>query len=87
MKQLTIRGVDDRLHAALSEAAAHEKQSVNKYVLKVLCERLGLLPDPDDREATYDDLDHLAGTWTKEQGEAFLHEVGRQREIDPGLWE
>ena len=86
MKQLTIRGVDDQLHGALSQAAARAGLSVNRYVLRLLGERLGILQEKGDQVVSYDDLNHLAGTWTKEQGEAFLREVAPHRDIDASLW-
>ena len=86
MKRLTIRGVNDQLHGALREAAAKERLSVNRYVLRLLGERLGLLPEVGEVDASFDDLDHLAGTWTNEEGGTFLREVGQQRETDTGPW-
>jgi len=35
----------------------------------------------------YHDLDHLAGTWTKEEAAAFDKLIAEQRTIDPELWE
>jgi hypothetical protein len=34
----------------------------------------------------YHDLDHLAGTWTKEEAAAFDKLIAEQRTIDPDLW-
>jgi hypothetical protein len=34
----------------------------------------------------YHDLDHLAGTWSKEEAEAFEKLIAEQRTIDPELW-
>ena len=34
----------------------------------------------------YHDLDHLAGTWTKEEAAALEAFIAEQRTIDPELW-
>ena len=60
MTQLTVRGIDPHLHDALKREAQRQGQSVNKYVLDLLREALGLNASPAHSE--YDDLDHLAGT-------------------------
>jgi len=84
MTQLTVRGVDPHLHDALKREAQRQGQSVNRYVLDILRQALGINAFPPHRE--YDDLDHLAGTWTEEEAEAFDAHLRRQRQIDEGLW-
>ncbi|MFH1633284.1 MAG: toxin-antitoxin system HicB family antitoxin [Chloroflexota bacterium] len=85
MKQLTVRGVDENLHAALKREARQSRMSVNRYVTKVLAEAMGLgtnqlLPQK------YHDLDHLAGTWTPEQAGEFTRFLDEQRQMDQALW-
>ena len=80
MTQLTVRGIDPHLHDALKREAQRQGQSVNRYVLDLLREAL----EPANRE--YDDLDHLAGTWTEEEAAAFNAHLRRQRQIDEALW-
>lgn len=84
MTQLTVRGIDPHLHDALKREAQRQGQSVNKYVLDLLREALGLNASPAHSE--YDDLDHLAGTWTEEEAAAFNTHLRRQRQIDEALW-
>ena len=84
MTQLTVRGIDPHLHDALKREAQRQGQSVNRYVLDLLREALGLNASPAKRE--YDDLDHLAGTWTEEEAAAFNAHLRRQRQIDEALW-
>lgn len=80
MTRLTVRGIDPHLHDALKREAQRRGQSVNKYVLDLLRQSLGLDASPAHR--TYDDLDHLAGTWTAEQAETFDAHLRHQRQID-----
>jgi hypothetical protein len=40
---------------------------------------------PDDRIGS--SLDHLFGTWTRKESEAFLRSIGSTERLDPELWE
>jgi len=87
MKQLTIRGVDDRLHQELRTRAAQHGTSVNRYVLGVLKGSVGLGNGGVLRDVEFDDLDHLAGTWTQQEYEEFNGQLESQRSIDTELWQ
>ena len=87
MKQLTIRGVDDRLHQELRTRAARQGTSVNKYVLGVLKHSTGLGNGHTRSDVEFDDLDHLAGTWTQQEFEEFSKQLENQRSIDTELWQ
>ncbi|GIV69498.1 FitA-like ribbon-helix-helix domain-containing protein [Caldilinea sp.] len=83
MTQLTIRGVDERLHKALKEKAEEQGISVNRLALDALRQSVGLV----DSQRRHHDLDHLAGTWTEEEYEEFQKALELQRRIEPELWE
>jgi hypothetical protein len=34
----------------------------------------------------YHDLDELAGSWSKQEADAFDQALGKQRTIDPEMW-
>lgn len=82
--QLTIRSIGSRLRAALEQEAARRGQSLNKTVLALLSERLGLgdVATP----VQYDDLDELAGTWSKSEATRFDETLHAQRQVDAKLW-
>jgi len=82
--QLTIRSIDSNLRAALDREAARRGQSLNKTVLALLVERLGLA-DYNAR-VEYNDLDELAGTWSKSESTRFDEAVRAQRQVDAKLW-
>ena len=84
MKQLTVRGVDGPLHTALKREAQRRGVSVNRCILSLLKQSLGLYENLPEQE--FHDLDHLAGTWSKEQTVEFDEHLQNQRRIDPGLW-
>jgi hypothetical protein len=82
--QLTIRSIGSRLRTALEREAARRGQSLNKTVLALLAERLGLTEPAAPVE--HDDLDELAGTWSKSEATRFDEALHAQRQVDPKLW-
>ena len=87
MKQLTIRGVDPMLEAKLKSEAKKRGQSLNRTVVSLLTEKVGLSSDPKRFESVYHDLDELAGTWSEEEARTFEKNLGNLRQIDQELWE
>jgi len=84
MVQLTIRDVDDTLREALRREAQERGLSVNRLVLQLLRESVGLAA-PGSR-GPYHDLDALAGTWSDEEAAEIEKELAIQRTIDEQLW-
>jgi len=82
--QLTIRSIDATLRNALDREAARRGQSLNKTVLALLAERLGLAY-ASEREV-HDDLDELAGSWSKSEAASFDEALRTQRQVDAKLW-
>lgn len=85
MKQLTIRGVGEKVHMAIKDQADRKGMSVNRYVRSILREAVGLGSERSSQN-TYHDLDHLAGTWTQQELEAFEMSLSPLRKIDQDLW-
>jgi hypothetical protein len=84
IEQLTIRSIGASLRAALEREAERRGQSLNKTVLALLSERLGIADET--APVRYDDLDELAGTWTKAEASRFEDALEAQRQVDPKLW-
>ena len=82
--QLTIRSIDAKLRAALDREAERRGLSLNKTLLALLAERLGLAGSSSP--ADYDDLDELAGTWSKSEASRFDASIRAQRQVDAKLW-
>ncbi len=82
--QLTIRSISSALRTALDREAARRGQSLNRTVLALLAERLGLADATALIE--YDDLDELAGTWSKSEATRFDEALHAQRQVDAKLW-
>ena len=87
MSQLTVRSVDDDLRARLEREAQERGLSLNRTLLAVLREALGLAPRTRGSEPVeHHDLDDLAGTWTTEEAEEFDETLREQRQVDEKLW-
>ena len=82
--QLTIRSISSALRTALDREAARRGRSLNRTVLALLAERLGLADATAPVE--YDDLDELAGTWSKSEATRFEDALRAQRQVDARLW-
>jgi len=84
MKSITIRGIDEILQKELEKIAASEQKSLNKTILLLLKKALGI--DKEKIFKTYNDLEHLAGTWTKEDEEEFDKATKQFNKIDKSIW-
>lgn len=84
MKTLTVRGIDSEVQKELENLARREGISVNSAVVKSLRAALGL--DKKRRTRQYHDLDHLAGTWTAADAEAFDKSTAAFEQIDEAIW-
>lgn len=82
MKSITIHNLDPDLVKRIEELSKEWDLSLNKTIEKLLRETTGL----DQKPANPNKLDHLAGTWSKEEGAAFLKSVESFGEIDNELW-
>lgn len=84
MATMTLRGIDERTAEALKEKAKQEGTSVNAVTLRLLRESLGL--EKKKRSTVYTDLDHLAGTWSREEAAEFKRHTAVFEQIDEELW-
>jgi len=84
MASMSIRGMDDQALARLKAQAEQEGSSLNSLVLRLLqgagtSGRSGALQK-------FDDLDALAGTWSKREAQAFERNTAAFSEVDATLW-
>lgn len=84
MNTMTIRGLDDLTINALKEKAKKEGSSVNAALVKLLQEELGI--KKKKRTMVYNDLDHLAGTWSDKDYKDFSQAIVDFEKIDKKLW-
>jgi hypothetical protein len=84
MRAITLRNIPPSVQRAIRAKARQKRISINKAVIELLQERIGILED--HKKAIYDDLDGLAGAWSAKQAAAFEKSVRAFRRIDPDLW-
>jgi plasmid stability protein len=84
MTTMTIRGLDDLTINALREKAKKDGSSVNAALVKLLQEELGI--KKKKRTVVYNDLDHLAGTWSDKDYKEFLQATADFAKIDENVW-
>ncbi len=87
MNAITLRNIPLELQETIRQRASEEGLSLNKTILRMLEESLGLRQRGGRRRSIHHDLDHLAGTWTEEEADAFDAALADQRQVDPELWQ
>jgi hypothetical protein len=85
MKAITLRSLPPEFARTVQQQAKQKKTSVNKAIIELLEESTEgkakkKTPVPNN------DLDHLAGSWTKEEAAALDKLIAEQRTIDLDLW-
>jgi len=86
LKQLTVRGLDRRLERKIRDLARRERISLNKAALRLL-ERGAGLDTSESADRIGHSLDHLIGTWTAEEADAFLESIQSCEQVDSELWD
>lgn len=85
MKPITLRNMPSRVAQAVRKRAKQHRTSLNRAVIDLLDEAIAGKPGLQGR-VDRRDLDHLAGTWSKDEAEDFDRALAEQRSIDPALW-
>jgi hypothetical protein len=79
-----LRGIDPKIMTVLKQEAEKKHTSVNLLILTCIEQSLGYTHVIN--KPIYDDLDHLAGTWSKEELKAFEKDTQYFEKIDEDLW-
>jgi hypothetical protein len=83
MAALSLRGIDDRLAAALKAEAQRRAISMNALILDLARQGLGLAAT---KRPLYTDLDTLSGSWTADDIAEFERTTAEFEHIDESLW-
>ena len=86
MNQLTVRGFDDELSDRIQRLAQREGISLNKAVLTLLRKGAGLTDSAGAPGTVGSSLDHLIGTWTQDEADAFNAVLQDFETIDESIW-
>lgn len=84
MKTITIRGIDPELDRVIKSRARQDSLSVNQWVLQTLKKVTGMGKQPVFKK--HNDLDALAGGWSKEEVKAFHANTKIFQRIDEDVW-
>jgi ATP phosphoribosyltransferase regulatory subunit HisZ len=84
MKAITLRNLPAEVDKAIRTRARRARVSVNKAVIGLL-EEYVTRGKQKEQERHYD-LDHLCGSWTDAEADAFDRALDKQRTIDPDVW-
>ena len=82
MKHLTVRNVPERLAKALEQEKAKRGASMNRTVVSLLCEGLGVAGNG----VRSNGLRRLAGTWSARDLMRFRKAVEPTETVDEELW-
>jgi len=85
MNSITLRDIPGEVQRAVKERAAQKNLSLNRAVISLLQDALGIGKKPGKKE--YHDLDHLCGRWSRRQAQQFDDTLKEQRKIDREMWE
>ncbi len=80
MANISLRGLDDPTLSRIKTNARRRKVSVNRLIVETLREHYSAAT------RQFDDLDALAGSWSKAESAAFESAVAPFSEIDAALW-
>ena len=86
MKQLSLRGFDPELEKRIRDLARKEGISLNQASLRLLRKGAGMEGTGGASQTVGDSLDHLIGTWSPEDSDAFLESIEPVEQIDPSFW-
>lgn len=80
MPNISLRDLDAPTLSRIRTTARRRNVSVNRLIVETLREHYAA------GSQVFDDLDALAGTWSKSESKAFEAAVAPFAETDPGLW-
>jgi hypothetical protein len=83
---ITLRQLPSRLAAELVRQSRTRRLSLNRLVIELLSEHLGLVHGHASSERAPDEVDALAGRWSAEDADAFDRATAAGRQIDDELW-
>ncbi len=84
MKTITIRRIDPRLDQVIKSRAKQNNLSVNQWILQTLKKVTGM--EKESLFKKHNDLDPLAGGWSKEEAKAFQKDTQIFERIDEDIW-
>lgn len=85
MNAITVRNLPPAVARAIREKAKKERVSLNRAVISLLEAATGH-GGQAPKERSRDELDALAGSWTKAEADEFDAFLREHRTVDPEMW-
>ncbi|MBA7518352.1 hypothetical protein ES705_10422 [subsurface metagenome] len=82
---ITISNIDQTIIDRLQLEAKKNGKDLNSYLVYLLKSSVGL-EKIEEKKEKYNDLDFLAGTWSKDEYDIFISNISGFRQIDDELW-
>lgn len=86
MKAITLRNLPPDLAKAVRREAERKRTSINKAVISLLESKADIQKKKKGRKPHHQELDALAGSWSKKEAAEFDKALAAQRPIDFDLW-
>jgi hypothetical protein len=86
MKHNTIRSISDEVKKMLQKKTAQKGISLNKAIISFIEPAMGTKYPARKKRVLYNDLDHLAGLWSRKEAAEFDKNLKAQRKVDPEPW-
>ena len=86
MNQLTVRGFDDELTAAMHGLARREGISLNQAALRLLRKGAGITDSKKNPNAIGSALDDLFGVWSQDEADRFDSALAVFGTVDEAAW-
>ena len=86
MDQLTVRGFEADLEAAMRRLAQRDGVSLNKAALRLLRKGAGLSDDARRADTVGTSLDHLIGSWTPAEANEIDRALADFETVDEASW-
>ena len=86
VNQLTVRGFDDELAESIRRVAQRDRTSLNQAALKLLRRGAGLPDGAGGTNTVGASLDHLIGTWSRDEADEMDAALKEFEIIDESTW-
>lgn len=87
LKAITLRNIPGEIARKIEKKAGETHTSMNKAVIELLEENIGVGHSRKKKNPIYHDLDRLAGSWSALEAARFGKGLTEARKIDSELWQ
>lgn len=86
METITIQNLDEHSIKWINQKAKQLNVHIEDIIVKLIHDQMR--SDENEIELTqYDDLDSLAGTWSRKEADEFFQTIDKFNQVDESLWQ